>query len=215
MASKGVFRVECPHCGEGFDADFWTVVRGDRDQDVKELILSGEFDILMCPKCETMFQHEEPFLYIDPGKDILAFVMPEAYREKKDEWIARMKKDYEPVRATLAAGQGVTGDPLYFFGLAPLTALLETDRDREEETEVMEFMAREDGLNLLPVKPAAARELDITFSLPMPAGLKGRAAALKAAEALRGRNDALPRLKKLIDALAALKGDELPFLLKK
>ncbi|MHB0996447.1 MAG: CpXC domain-containing protein [Elusimicrobiales bacterium] len=84
MATKGVFRVECPHCGEGFDADFWTVVRGDRDQEVKELILSGEFDILMCPKCETMFQHEEPFLYIDPGKDIMAFVMPESYRDKKD-----------------------------------------------------------------------------------------------------------------------------------
>ena len=52
MATKGVFRVECPHCGEAFDADFWTVVRGDRDHDVKELILSGEFDLLMCPKCE-------------------------------------------------------------------------------------------------------------------------------------------------------------------
>lgn len=214
MATKGVFRVECPHCGEGFDADFWTVVRGDRDSDVKELILSGEFDILMCPKCETMFQHEEPFLYIDPGKDIMAFVMPESYQDKKDEWIARMEKDYAPVRATLAAGQGVTGAPLYLFGLAPLTQLLETDRDREEETEVMEFMAREDGLHLLAVKPASARELDIPFSIPMPAGLKGRAAALKAAEALRARNDALPRLKKLIDALAAMKGDELAFLKK-
>lgn len=214
MATKGVFRVECPHCGEGFDADFWTVVRGDRDADVKELILSGEFDILMCPKCEAIFQHEEPFLYIDPARDIMAFVMPESYQEKKDEWIARMKKDYEPVRAALAAGQGVTGETLYLFGLAPLTRLLETDRDREEETEVMEFMAREDGLHLLAVKPGAARELDITFTIPMQAGLKGRAAALKAAEVLRARNDALPRLKKLIDALAALKGDELPFLQK-
>ncbi len=214
MATKGVFRVECPHCGEGFDADFWTVVRGDRDEDVKELILSGEFDILMCPKCEAMFQHEEPFLYIDPGKDILAFVMPESYREKKDEWIARMKKDYEPVRASLASHQGVTGEPLYLFGLAPLTLLLETDRDREEETEVMEFMAREDGLHLLAVKPSAARELDIPFAIPMPAGLEGRAAALRAAEALRARNDALPRLKKLIEALSALKGEELAFLKK-
>jgi hypothetical protein len=214
MATKGVFRVECPHCGEGFDADFWTVVRGDRDQDVKELILSGEFDILMCPKCETMFQHEEPFLYIDPTRDLLAFVMPESYQEKKDEWIARMEKDYEPMRATLASHQGVSGEPLYLFGLAPLTSLLEQDRDREEETEVMEFMAREDGLHLLPVKPASARQLDIPFTIPMPAGLGGRAAALKAAEALRARNDALPRLKNLVDALSALKGEELAFLKK-
>jgi len=211
MATKGVFRVECPHCGDSFDADFWTVVRGDRDQDVKELILSGEFDILMCPKCEKMFQHEEPFLYIDPNRDILCFVLPETYIDKRDEWTARMKADYEPMRASLAAVQGISGEPVCLFGLSPLTAMLQTDQDREEETDVMEFMAREDGLHLLPVKPAAARELDILFSLPMPAGLKGRAAALKAAEALRAKNDALPRLKKLVDALAALKGDALPF----
>jgi hypothetical protein len=212
MATKGVFRVECPHCGESFDADFWTVVRGDRDQDVKELILSGEFDILMCPKCETMFSHEEPFLYIDPTRDLIAIVMPESYEEKKAEWLERMKKDYEPLRASLSAGQGVSGEPLYLFGLAPLTALLETDRDREEETEVMEFMAREDGLRLLPVKPADARALDILFTLPMPAGLTGRTAALKAVNGLLERNDALPRLKKLAGALAGAKGEGLPFL---
>ena len=212
MATKGVFRVECPNCGDSFDADFWTVVRGDRDHDVEELILRGGFDILMCPKCESLFQHEEPFLYMDPERDLLAFVMPESYLEKKDEWMARMKADYEPLRASLSAGQGLTGEPLYFFGLAPLTALLEDDRDREEETEVMEFIAREIGLNLLPVKPAAARELDIPFSIPMPAGLSGRAAALNSAASLREKNDALPRLKKLVDHLSALKGEDLPFL---
>ena len=212
MSTKGSFAVECPHCGEGFDADFWTVVRGDLDLDVKELIFSGEFDILLCPKCSKLFQHEEPFLYIDPSRDLLAFVMPESYLEKKDEWIARMKADYEPLRKGLNAMQGLAAEPLCLFGLAPLTALLENDRDREEETEVMEFMAREEGMRLLPLKPAAARELDIPFSMPVVKGLAGRAASLKAAEALFARNDALPRLKKLIAALSALPGEEIPFL---
>lgn len=212
MATKGAFRVECPHCGDSFDADFWTVVRGDRDHDVKQLILSGEFDILMCPKCSEMFQHEEPFLYMDPPRELLAFVMPESYREKKDEWLSKMKADYEPMREALVSGQGIPGDPLYFFGLDPLAALLGEDRDREEETEVLEFMAREVGLNLLPVKASSARELDIPFTIPMPAGLSGRAAALNAAAALHEKNDALPRLKKLLDVLAGLKDDALPFL---
>ena len=211
MATKGVFRVECPHCGESFDADFWTVVRGDRDHDVKELILSGEFDLLVCPKCEEMVQHEEPFLYIDPPKDLLAFVMPESYEAEKEKWIARMNADYEPVKASLFAGQGLTAGPLYLFGLGQLTAKLADDRDREEETEVLEFMAREDGLNLLPVNPVAARELDLPFKLPMQAGLFSRAAGLKAAEGLFARNDALPRLKNLIAALKTLKDDTIPF----
>jgi len=212
MATKGVFRVECPHCGEGFDADFWTVVRGDRDHEVKELILSGEFDLLVCPHCEEMVQHEEPFLYIDPHRDLLAFVMPESYEPEKEKWIARMNADYEPVKASLFSGQGLTAAPLYLFGLGQLTARLENDRDREEETGVMEFMAREEGLKRLPVKAAGARELDLPFSLPMPAGLLSRAAGLKAAEGLYAKNDALPRLKKLVDALKAGKDDTIPFL---
>ncbi|OGR67810.1 MAG: hypothetical protein A2081_04165 [Elusimicrobia bacterium GWC2_61_19] len=215
MATKGQFRVECPHCGESFDADFWTVVRGDRDHDVKELILSGEFDLLICPKCEDMVQHEEPFLYIDPTRDILAFVMPESYEAEKDKWIARMQADYQPVKAALTAGQGLTGEPLYLFGLGALTALLESDRDREEETDVMEFMAREEGLQLLPVKPAAARELDLPFTIPVRTGMAGRAAALSAAEGLYAKNDALPRLKKLVEFLKTPGSDTVPFLKNK
>jgi len=212
MSTKGIFRVECPHCGESFDADFWTVVRGDRDTDEKELILSGEFDLLMCPKCETMFQHEEPFLYIDPTKDLLAFVMPESYLGEKQKWIEKMTADYAPLKASLFSSQGLKAEPLFLFGLAPLTDILASDQDREEETEVMEFMAREEGMNLVPVTPAAARELDLPFTIPLPSGLTGRAAALKAAAGLRAKNDALPRLKKLIDALEAGKDDAIPFI---
>jgi len=212
MATKGAFRVECPHCGENFEADFWTVVRGDRDHDVKELILSGEFNLLMCTKCSEMFLHEEPFLYMDPTRAILAFVMPEAYLGEKDKWIAKLNADYEPLKDALSSEEGVGAEPAFLFGLAQLTDLLENDLNREEETDVMEFMAREDGYNLLPVKPAAAREFDLLFTVPMPAGLSGRAAALKAAQALSAKNDALPRLKKLICVLEALKSDELPFL---
>lgn len=212
MSTKGVFRVECPLCNESFDADFWTVVRGDRDQKVKELILSGEFDLLMCPSCSGMFPHEEPFMYLDPTKDLLAFVMPENYAAEKDKWVARMQADYAPVRAAMSANHALSAEPVYFFGLGPLSELLEADRDREEETEVMEFMAREAGFRLAAVKPAEARKLDITFSLPIAKGLAGRAAALKAAQELLAKNDALLRLKNLAAVLAAQKDDAITFL---
>ena len=212
MSSKGTFRVECPLCAESFDGSFWTVVRGDRDHEVKELILSGEFDILMCPSCSGMFKHEEPFMYLDPGRDLLAFVMPEHYAAEKDKWIARMEADYAPVRKAMAANHAISGEPVYFFGLGPLTELLETDRDREEETEVMEFMAREAGLILKVVKPAEARALDLPFTLPIFKGLAGRASALKAARELLAKNDALLRLKNLEAALACIDDDTIPFL---
>ncbi len=204
-------RIDCPSCGESFDADFWTVVRGDRDTGLKEAIISGEFDLLMCPRCRGVFSHEETFIYLDTEKEILAFVMPSSYSGESEKWTAKMREDYEAVRPTLFQGQPVDHEPRCLFGIDELTALLLRDRDAEEETDVMEFMAREEGLKLVPVNPVAARELDIPFTLPVPTGLFGRAAALKAAEGLYAKNDALPRLKKLVEALKAGKDDTIPF----
>ena len=55
MSIKGSFKAQCPSCKESFDADFWTVVRGDQDQDLKEALIDGELDMLMCPGCSHIF----------------------------------------------------------------------------------------------------------------------------------------------------------------
>ena len=212
MSLKGIFPVECPHCGEKFEAHCWTIVHGGQDEDIKELFFTGEFDLLMCPKCDTVFRHEEPFVYLEPEKELVLFVMPESYRAEKDRWIAKMQADFEQIREMFMETPGAS-EPRCIFGLDGLQEILASDRDRSEETEVMEFMAAEAGLKVLAVIPDKARELDIPFSLPVDGGL-GVKSAIKAAEKLIAVNSFLPRLKKLSEVLENLPGEEIPFLKK-
>ena len=210
MSLKGIFPVECPHCCEKFEAHCWTIVHGGRDEDIKELFFTGEFDLLMCPKCDTVFRHEEPFVYLEPEKELVIFVMPDSYRAEKDRWIAKMQADFEQVREMFMETAGAS-EPRCIFGLDGLQEILASDKDRSEETEVMEFMAAEAGLKVLAVMPDKARELDIPFSLPVDGGL-GVKSALKATEKLIAVNSFLPRLKKLAEVLENLPGEEIPFL---
>ena len=212
MSLKGIFSVECPHCGEKFDAHCWTIVHGGQDEDVKELFFTGEFDLLMCPKCDTVFRHEEPFVYLEPEKELVLFVMPEAYRAEKDKWIAKMQADFSQVREMFLEEAGMA-EPRCVFGLDSVQQLLSEDRDRSEETEVMEFMAAEAGFRVLAVMPQKARDMDIPFSVPVDGGL-GADSARKAVSSLAKANPYLPRLKKLAEILDTLPGDEVPFLKK-
>ena len=211
MSTKGVFRVKCPSCGDNFDADFWTVVRGDSDADLKDLIISGEFDLLGCPRCSTVFSHEEPFLYLDPRYELLVFVMPENYRPEKEKWLAKMRADYEALDPASFGGRLAGLEPAYFFGVGELSPLLSRDRDMEEESEVLACLAGESNFKTAKIKAGEARLRDLPFCLPYsgPAPVKG--GALSAVKKLLAVNDALPRLKNLLKELEVLAAEEIPF----
>jgi hypothetical protein len=215
MSIKGSFKAECPFCGERFDADFWTVIRGDRDSALKEALISGEFDLLMCPRCSKIFPCEEMFIYLDPGKELLVFVLPAGYLKEKDRWLEKMRCDHEVIKASFAKENILAVEPLYYFGAGMLSDLLLNDRDREEETDVMAFMAGERGFKSVDIRPGFARKHDLPFSLPYEGPAPDRDSALKAALAIADANDALARVKNLRKTLEELKTPELPFLIQK
>ncbi|MFA6433872.1 MAG: CpXC domain-containing protein [Elusimicrobiales bacterium] len=212
MSIKGVFKAECPSCNERFDADFWTVIRGDRDENLKEAIMSGEFDLLMCPSCSNVFPCEETFIYMDPEKELLVFVMPESYLKEKEKWLEKMRLDYETLKGSCGEEGLFVFEPQYYFGAAPLAELLLRDRDMEEETEVMLFMAGQKGFKHSKISSGFARRHDLPFFLPYAGPAPDRDSALKAARRLAADNDALIRIKNLLKTLEELEGRELPFI---
>ena len=208
----GFYKTKCPHCGEEFDAECWAIARGDQDPEIKEFILTGEFDMLRCPKCETFFRHEEPFLYYDEDKEFMAIVMPEEYADDKASWLKKIKSQYDPLREALDFTKNISSEAYYFFGMDNLREILKTDQDRDEETEVISFMAEEEGFELRRIKPGTVREKDIPAVLPLPKGESSRESAIRAASTLYGKNEALGRLKKLIELLKSENGTEINIL---
>lgn len=57
-------------CGERFTAEYVSYVFADIDPELKASILQDHFNCAICPKCETTFFHEHPFIYRDEANKL-------------------------------------------------------------------------------------------------------------------------------------------------
>ena len=69
-------------CGETFEAELWKAVNVFDDPDLKEVILSGRFNTVECPKCHKIFYHEHFFIYQDLQNEMIAYIYPQADKVK-------------------------------------------------------------------------------------------------------------------------------------
>ncbi|MCK4935761.1 MAG: hypothetical protein KAR84_02815 [Elusimicrobiales bacterium] len=212
MAIKGKFRITCPSCDHEFEVDFWTVVRGDRDLKLKEMLLEGEFDMFMCPLCKKVFLKEETFIYHDRKMDLFIFVLPSAYIAEKDKWIKKMEDDYVLVKETINKDNKFAGKPRILFGANTLRDLLLHDKDIEEETEVLQFMAEDLKINIKRMKGNFARKHDFTFVVPYIGSEITHSNILKAVKKIHAFNKSLPRLNKFMEFLKLDESQDLDFL---
>lgn len=209
MATENYRIVRCPHCSNEFEAKFWSVVRGDIDIDLKELILNGEFNLLMCPNCEKIFKYEENFIYLDPSAEILAFVMPDYY-EMREDLVEKLKEDYLSIKEHLSAEKKLNFEPYYLFGINQLIELLKNDTDIQEETDVIEFICFEKKLKTKKINKIKAREKDLPFLLPYSESLK-KGDLLELLNEIYSGNKRLKRIKNLIEEIESME-DEVDFL---
>jgi uncharacterized C2H2 Zn-finger protein len=212
MAIKGKFKTTCPSCDHEFEADFWTVVRGDRDLKLKEMLLEGEFDMFMCPLCKKIFAKEETFIYHDQKMDLFIFVLPSSYVAEKEKWIKKMEDDYVLVKETMNKDNKFAGKPMILFGANSLRDLLLRDRDNEEETEVLGFMAEDLKIKTKAMKPIFAREHNFPFIVPYMGQEIDHANISKAVKKIHAFNKSLPRLNKFMEFLKLDKSQDLDFL---
>lgn len=209
MATENYRIVRCPHCSNEFEAKFWSVVRGDIDTDLKELILNGEFNLLMCPHCQKIFKYEENFIYLDPSAEILAFVMPDYY-EMREDLVEKLKEDYLSIKDHLSAEKKLNFEPYYLFGVEQLVKLLKTDTDIQEETDVIEFICFEKKLKTKKINKIKAREKDLPFLIPYSESLKKGDLIELLSEIYLG-NKRLKRIKNLMEEIESIE-DEIDFL---
>lgn len=209
MATENYRIVRCPHCSNEFEAKFWSVVRGDIDIDLRELILNGEFNLLMCPHCEKIFKYEENFIYLDPTAEILAFVMPDYY-EMREDLVEKLKEDYLSIKDHLSAEKKLNFEPYYLFGVEQLVKLLKNDTDIQEETDVIEFICFEKKLKTKKINKIKAREKDLPFILPYSESLK-KGDLLELLNEIYSGNKRLKRIKNLMEEIESIE-DEIDFL---
>lgn len=84
MAFKATYEINCS-CGTQFRADLCEYVFTEYDPNLKDALLSGEFNWLSCPSCKEHFHVETRFLYRDEGNMLWVWVCKREEESGEDE----------------------------------------------------------------------------------------------------------------------------------
>jgi CpXC protein len=196
---KGTVTFQCKGKCPPFEAEIWTLIRGDEDIDLKEAALGGELNLISCPHCHEFFYGESPLVYLDKENEILIFAFPKDYEKDKAKWQRKMDEDFELLKNGLLKEMQINYKPVLVFGTDKLKEFLSREGERREETEVIGCLANEMNLKTQKVKPAKARECGLPNVFPFAGDNITKETVLKASQKLIKGRSKIKSLSRLIE----------------
>ncbi len=86
-------QITCPNCGVPYAADIHQVIDAARQPQLKEMLLSGQLNVAVCPNCGAGGRIATPLLYHDPDHDLFMVHVPQELnldQVRREELIGRM-----------------------------------------------------------------------------------------------------------------------------
>jgi hypothetical protein len=173
--------IACP-CGEVFEAELWNSIDASSDPELKEALVSGEINVVCCPRCREIFHAEHFVLYHDSQNGILAFVYPSGFVAQKEHWRKKMAADFKRAVDGLPPGQSIDYEPVLLFGLDDLVELIREDDEANDESKILEYIAEDIGVGIVYLDPCKARAKKMPKIIPH----SGKSADISRAEVLGG-----------------------------
>jgi len=164
MSVKQKHEITC-RCGFTLEAELWDGINVQEQPELKELLLDGELNIVICPRCGEMFYAEHFLIYFDPSEELLAFVFPEARKREKEKCSKEMREKFENIKLE-SGSYGMDYEPMVLFGLESLMEFLVKQDENELEIQVVEKLAKELGFGIARLRPSIARLYGIPKVLP-------------------------------------------------
>lgn len=158
----------CPNGCEDFDVTYWSLVRGDENDDLKAAILGGELNLIRCPECGTYFHHDGEIIYFDAPAELLTFVFSPKDKARAQELTDKIAHDYDVIKNSLLKELLLDYPPLSVFGLEELQHLLHHEKELTEESEVVAAASATQGFEVARLKPSYARQHHFPLYVPAP-----------------------------------------------
>ena len=159
--------VKCPMCEHVFETSIFISVNVQDNPLLKEMILNGELNVIMCPECKNIFYFEEFLLYLDPAEELLVFVYPQMCEIEKERYIEIANQEFEMAQSLSEEDERIKYKPKVVFGLDRLVELINKENVMREEEEVVENICQNLNLEYIKVSPYIARENNIPRLIPM------------------------------------------------
>ena len=204
MSLSKLEEVKCP-CGEVFEAELWNSIDPIKNPELKEQLICGEINVVSCPLCKQIFYAEHFVLYVDTQNELIAFVYPVSFSEKRDFWNSKMETDFKKVMEGFAENDRLHYEPVLLFGLDALVNLINEFDQIEDESTVLKYTAPDLGLSVIYLHPYHARLNNLPNILPvLKDGSKDlRQEVLKGLERFIKHNEKLACYNRLYELITA------------
>jgi hypothetical protein len=86
-------QITCPNCGTPYVADIHQIIDAGRQPQLKEMLLSGQLNIAVCPSCGAGGRVATPLLFHDPTHDLFMVHVPQEMhldQVRREELIGRL-----------------------------------------------------------------------------------------------------------------------------
>ncbi|MCI0560313.1 MAG: CpXC domain-containing protein [Nitrososphaera sp.] len=124
--------IECPKCGFTFPGTIYEIVNAKADPEIKQQILSGEFNRITCPKCQYSDTIHARLFYHDPEAKLAFWVYPEVAEPERIRLQVQFSDTYETAIERLLEKQKALEIPAYIrqapliFGIKQLRSILQS-----------------------------------------------------------------------------------------
>jgi hypothetical protein len=192
--------ITCEECGEEFKGIVWTAIHAAQDPELKELLLGGELNILMCPKCSHAAYQDHFLLYQDPAAELIAYIYPPAQKPEEEFLSKTMMANYREAQTTYPLKERKDYDPLMVFGLETFVEMMNAEKLRAEQSQIAEAICKEKSIPYFVLRPSEARRLELMRVIP--GDKREKTAIQKGIQQLLREDPALDLYAKLVENLS-------------
>src|SRR5207302_6347179 len=166
VSSFNELDVTCEECGEEFKGTVWTAIHAGQDPKLKDILLGGELNLIMCPKCSHVAYQEHFILYQEPAAELVAYIYPSSQQNDEEFLRASMMANFREAQAVYKPKDRKDYDPILVFGLETFVEMMQAEEARAEQSQIAQAICKEKGIPYQLLRPSEARRLQTVRVFP-------------------------------------------------
>jgi hypothetical protein len=166
MSTHNDIDITCEKCEQDFRGTVWTAVNARQDPELKDLLLGGELNLVMCPQCGHVAFHDHFLLYHDPAAEFLAYVYPTDQEPQRAEIEQVVKTGFTDALSAFPEKEHVPYKPVVLFGLESVVEIMEEEQRRSEQSQIAETVCRQNKIPVFLLSPSDARAKHLPRAIP-------------------------------------------------
>ncbi len=166
-------QLQCPQCGTPYTAEIHQVINIDQNPNLKQLLLTGQLNVAVCPRCGAGGQMATPMVYHDSAHELFMVYIPQEIHMnhlQREQLIGRMTRQVidslplEKRKAYLFQPQTVLSMQTFYENVLVTEGITKEMIERQrKQAELLNTLMRADKDVISYLLKQREREIDETF----------------------------------------------------